>query len=237
LAFLRATEALTEARQFEAFNRLSAFLVHDLKNVVAQLSLIVRNSERHRDNPEFIDDAFTTIGDAAAKVNRMLATLRQESTEAEVHDHKNVNLAELINTAVTSCRNRLPSPTFKCDDETVVTWASYDSFLSVIQHLIQNAQDATDPSGTVTVELMREKNNAFVEIVDTGCGMDDEFVRDRLFRPFDTTKGKAGMGIGVYESRHIITTMGGRFVVESELGHGTAIKLSLPCLPADKQRG
>ena len=79
LAFLRATEALAEARQFEAFNRLSAFLVHDLKNVVAQLSLVVRNAERHRANPEFIDDAFRTIGDAVQKINRMLASLRQDT--------------------------------------------------------------------------------------------------------------------------------------------------------------
>ncbi|MFT4582946.1 MAG: putative PEP-CTERM system histidine kinase [Gammaproteobacteria bacterium] len=231
LAFLRATEALTEARQFEAFNRLSAFLVHDLKNVVAQLSLVVSNSERHRDNPEFIDDAFTTIGDAVAKVNRMLATLRQESAEADVHDHRNIVLADLIDRAVASCGEGLPRPTFTRDEEPVVIWAHYDSFLSGIQHLIQNAQDATDASGAVSIVLNREDSNAFIQIVDTGCGMDDEFIRDRLFRPFDTTKGKAGMGIGVYESRHIITTMGGRFVVESEPGHGTTIKLWVPCLP------
>jgi len=227
LAFLRATEALAEARQFEAFNRLSAFLVHDLKNVVAQLSLVVRNAERHRDNPEFISDAFNTIGDAVAKINRMLANLRQD-TQAPDGKVENVELNGLIAHAVKECSQRVPRPAFARNRDGIHVAASYDSFLSVVEHLIQNAQDATADDGTVDVIVGIAGGAAVVRIADTGCGMDDEFIRTRLFRPFDTTKGKAGMGIGVYESRHIVSGLGGRLDVSSTPGDGTVIQISLP---------
>ncbi len=227
LAFLRATEALAEARQFEAFNQLSAFLVHDLKNVVAQLSLVVRNAERHRDNPEFIADAFNTIGDAVAKINRMLASLRQDSAAAN-EKVENVELNGLIAHAVKQCSQREPQPEFQRDAVAVEISASYDRLLSVVEHLVQNAQDATTDDGSVVVTLEHEADNAVIRINDSGCGMDKEFIRTRLFRPFDTTKGKAGMGIGVYESRHIVSNLGGRLVVTSEPGVGTTIVISLP---------
>jgi len=227
LAFLRATEALAEARQFEAFNQLSAFLVHDLKNVVAQLSLVVRNAERHRDNPEFIADAFNTIGDAVAKINRMLASLRQDSAAAN-EKVENVELNGLIAHAVKQCSQREPQPEFQRHAVAVEISASYDRLLSVVEHLVQNAQDATTDDGSVVVTLEHEADNAVIRISDTGCGMDKEFIRTRLFRPFDTTKGKAGMGIGVYESRHIVSNLGGRLDVTSEPGVGTTIAISLP---------
>ena len=234
LAFLRATEALAEARQFEAFNRLSAFLVHDLKNVVAQLSLVVSNAERHRDNPEFITDAFTTVGNATAKINRMLASLRHDNLDIEQATAE-VDLNDLIDNAIAACREALPPPKFARHESPLVVRAVYDRFLSVLEHLIQNAQDATDDHGEVRITLARSGDKATVEIVDTGCGMDEEFIRTRLFRPFDTTKGKAGMGIGVYESRHIISGIGGRLDIESEPGRGTSIRISLPCCDTNKQ--
>jgi putative PEP-CTERM system histidine kinase len=228
LALLRASEALTEARQFEAFNRLSAFLVHDLKNVVAQLSLVVRNAERHRDNPEFITDAFNTVGDAAAKINRMLASLRQNT--AGLHEtSEEIELNALIRDAVKSCSKRQPQPQFDVQPDSVYVNANYDRIRSVIEHLVENAQDATVESGKVNIRLATDGINASVEIVDDGVGMDEEFIRTRLFRPFETTKGKAGMGIGVYESRHIVSNLGGAMTVESSPGEGTTIKILLPC--------
>lgn len=237
LAFLRATEALAEARQFEAFNRLSAFLVHDLKNVVAQLSLVVRNAERHRDNPEFISDAFNTIGDAVTKINRMLASLRQDSATAN-EKIENVELNGLIAHAVKHCSQREPRPEFRRHAKAIEVSASYERLLSVVEHLVQNAQDATPADGNVVVTLELEADNAVIRISDTGCGMDQEFVRTRLFRPFDTTKGKAGMGIGVYESRHVVSSLGGRLDAASEPGVGTTIVIGLPLpAPSDQDTG
>ncbi len=86
LALLQTSEALNQANQFEAFNRLSAFVVHDLKNLIAQLELVVKNAERHKNNPEFMDDAVKTIGNAVSKMGRLLTQLRQgrfESTKSK----------------------------------------------------------------------------------------------------------------------------------------------------------
>ncbi len=226
LALMRANDALSEARQFETFNRLSAFLVHDLKNVVAQLSLIVRNAERHGDNPEFVADAFNTVGDAVAKMNRMLASLRQMQTEVESDEV--VDVATLARQAVAAKQDQAPAPVLRGEIPAVRVRASRDRLLAVIEHLLQNAVEATDADGTVEVAVEQVADEVRVVVADTGCGMDREFIRNRLFKAFDTTKGKAGMGIGAYESRHVISSMGGELLVDSEPGRGSRFTIVLP---------
>ncbi|MCC6707426.1 MAG: PEP-CTERM system histidine kinase PrsK [Gammaproteobacteria bacterium] len=226
LALVRATDALSEARQFETFNRLSAFLVHDLKNVVAQLSLIGSNARRHRHNPEFIEDAFNTVDDATAKMKRMLASLRQR--QSEVESDEVVELGALLATAVASKAEARPCPVFARPAEALPVRASRDHLQSVVQHLLQNAIEATDADGQVEVRVERHASEVRATITDTGCGMDRDFIHNRLFRPFDTTKGKAGMGIGAYESRHLISSMRGELLVESEPGRGTTFTIVLP---------
>ena len=223
---MRATDALSEARQFETFNRLSAFLVHDLKNVVAQLSLIGSNARRHRHNPEFIEDAFNTVDDATAKMKRMLASLRQR--QSEVESDEVVELGALLATAVASKAEARPCPVFARPAEALPVRASRDHLQSVVQHLLQNAIEATDADGQVEVRVERHASEVRATITDTGCGMDRDFIHNRLFRPFDTTKGKAGMGIGAYESRHLISSMRGELLVESEPGRGTTFTIVLP---------
>lgn len=231
LALLRTTEALADARQFEAFNRLSAFLVHDLKNVVAQLSLVIRNAERHRHNPDFITDAFNTIGDAVAKTNRMLATLRQSHAEGVSTDE--VELNEAAQTAITHLREGAPVPQLNATDTPLVVIGNRDRLIAVFEHLLQNAQDATAEFGAIVIRLSTHGDKAVIEVADSGCGMTQDFVQNRLFRPFDTTKGKGGMGVGVYESLHVVTSMGGRMSVDSVLGRGTTFRIVLPlCEPA-----
>ncbi len=224
LALMRATDELASARQFEAFNRLSAFLVHDLKNVVAQLSLVNRNSERHLANPEFIADAFDTVGDAVAKMNRMLANLKHtQSGPTEI-----LPIESCVRRAISNVAHRMPVPSL----ENVVTKAyalgNSDRFVAMLEHLLQNAQEATPEEGQIRVQIKSEVGHTLVEISDTGCGMSPDFVQHRLFRPFETTKGKAGMGIGVYESLHVANAMGGRLSVESIPGEGTTFRIMLP---------
>lgn len=233
LALVRATDALSEARQFETFNRLSAFLVHDLKNVVAQLSLIGSNARRHRHNPEFVDDAFNTVDDATAKMKRMLASLRQR--QSEVESDELVDLGELLAAAVASKAEARPQPAFRSADEPLPVRGSRDHLLSVVQHLLQNAIEATPADGQVTVAVERRAGEVRTTITDTGSGMDRDFIHNRLFRPFDTTKGKAGMGIGAYESRHLIGTMHGELLVESEPGSGTTFTIVLPLAETEQQ--
>ena len=228
LALVRATDALSEARQFETFNRLSAFLVHDLKNVVAQLSLIGSNARKHRHNPEFVDDAFNTVDDAVVKMKRMLASLRHRQAESDIASDDVVELCDLLEAAVASRREALPSPRFLRPEQSIRVRASGDHLSSVVQHLLQNAIDATAENGQVTVELLREESEVRIKITDTGCGMDRDFIHNRLFKPFDTTKGKAGMGIGAYESRHLISSMHGELLVDSKPGVGTQFTIVLP---------
>lgn len=230
LALLCATEALADSRQFDAFNRLSAFLVHDLKNVVAQLSLVTRNAQRHGNNPEFISDAFNTVNDAVAKMNRMLGSLRQSHGAEDASQELELN--DLMREAVRQRRERKPQPTSMPLAHPVVITGNRDRLLSVLVHLLENAQDATDDSGTITVSLTENEGKAIIEIADTGCGMDSHFIQNRLFKPFDTTKGKAGMGIGVYESLHVISGMGGKLSVESTPGEGTRFRISFPLASA-----
>ena len=227
LALLRATEELSDARQFEAFNRLSAFLVHDLKNVVAQLSLVLRNSERHRENPEFISDAFNTIGDAVARMNRLLSGLRQAHTGPT----DSLVIQDIAEEVLRRVAHRKPVPSLQVPAEALRVLGSRDRMIAVLEHLLQNAQDATTENGTIAVRIARAgPDRIAVEITDSGCGMTQEFIQNRLFKPFDTTKGKGGMGIGVYESLHIVTSIGGRMSVESTPGGGTSFTLLLPLL-------
>ena len=124
----------------------------------------------------------------------------------------------------------MPAPTLQCEYHGISVLADRDRMGAVISHLVQNAQEATPHDGSVQIRLLRDERNAVIEVEDTGSGMDEAFVRERLFKPFDTTKGNAGMGIGVYESREFIHALGGEVVVNSTPGKGTVFHISLPLL-------
>jgi putative PEP-CTERM system histidine kinase len=223
---IKVTEVLSDARQFEAFNRLSSYVVHDLKNLVAQLSLVVTNARKHMHNPEFMEDAIATIENATLKMNRLLESLRKGRLEETAS--RLVNLKPVLDKVVELRGANDPAPTLDCSDTGLIVAADAARVEAVLEHLVQNAQEATPADGRVTVRASRDDRWALVEVEDTGCGMDEEFVADRLFRPFDTTKGNAGMGIGVYESREFVRSRGGDMVVRSLLGQGTTFRIRFP---------
>ncbi len=225
LVLLEANEALAEAQQFEAFNRLSAFVVHDLKNLIAQLDLVVKNSAKHKNNPEFMEDAIGTVGHAVDKMNRLLKQLRKGRFEARGEQIFDLN--DALNEVISEQSGFAPIPTLKSETKSAKIVAEYDRFVSVLGHLVRNAQEATTAEGYVTVKLKRVASAATIEIVDNGVGMDASFMKERLFRPFETTKGNAGMGIGVYESREFIRTLGGQIQVESTVNSGTTFTIEL----------
>ncbi len=220
----QATEALLEARKFDAFNRMSAFVVHDLKNLVSQLNLLLRNAERHRDNPEFQADMLDTVKHVEGRMNQLLLQLRAGATPVE--NRKSVDLAAVAQRVRdTKCGDERR---LMVEAETGVTALAHEDRLEhVIGHLVQNALDATEPSGHVAVRVYAEREAAVVEVADDGIGMSEEFVRDRLFRPFQTTK-PTGMGIGAYESAQYLQTIGGRLAVDSRPNQGTRMKVMLP---------
>jgi putative PEP-CTERM system histidine kinase len=225
IAQFDANRKLAESRQFEAYNRLTAFMMHDLKNSVAQLKLIVANAERHKRNPEFVDDAIGTIANAVERMTRLIEQLRGSSNVARLVQ---LDLAELARKAVDQCSTRLPRPSLDTADASVLVRADPDRLTAVIEHVIRNAQDATEEHGTIAVRLRREGTQALLTVADSGAGMEPEFVRDRLFRPFDSTKGAKGMGIGAYQAREYVRLLGGDVEVQSSPGQGTSFSISLP---------
>lgn len=217
-------EQLAEVRQFDAFNKLAAYVMHDLKNLIAQQSLVVKNAEKHKDNPAFVEDAIQTINHSVTRMNTLLHKLQRKETETV----RVLNLQEVLVEAVRRCQKSQPLPTLRSDNEDLRVKADWDSLLMVFVHLIHNAQDATSGNGFIDVAVSFENNHALVTIEDNGEGMDAEFIRDRLFRPFDTTKSGKGMGIGVYQARDYVQSLGGSLSVESTLGEGTTFTLALP---------
>lgn len=233
LTLMQTTRALLEANQFEAFNRLSAFVVHDLKNLIAQLELVVKNAEKHRHNPEFMDDAVKTIGNAVVKMGKLLAQLR--SGRFERGEAQAFYIEEAVAQAVNQLYHYSPKPKLDVKSNYLKIVADKDRFTAVMIHLIKNSQEAAkDAGGSINVEVDSDNNEAVITIQDDGIGMDDDFVRNKLFRPFETTKGNAGMGIGVYETREFIKSLQGRVTVKSQLNVGTTFIIRIPLEPDEQ---
>ena len=227
LAQLHAHRALLVARQFESFNRMSAFVVHDLKNLVAQLSLLLSNAARHRDNPEFQDDMIDTVDNAVDKMKKLLLQLRVGATPAD--EPAPVDLQEVVLSALKSKAPMTPRPTILVDSPGIRTMAHRERLDRVVGHLLQNAAEATPSTGRIEVRVRSQDSSAIIEVRDSGVGMSDDFIRTRLFKPFESTK-KNGMGIGIYESREYIRELGGQLDVESRETEGTRFSIALPLL-------
>ena len=225
LSQYESAQALVSAKRFEEVNRLSAFIVHDIKNMIGQLSMVVSNSAKHKNNPMFIDDAIITVENSVNKMNKLLVRLRGED---EVEKEASFSLCELLEESIRNCTKAgvLPIPVLNCRNEKIMVMADIDRMSVNIAHIIQNAQDATDDAGSITVNLRKEGKHAIVEIVDTGEGMSEKFIHDKLFQPFESTKGT--MGIGVFQVREYIHKLGGQLDVESEIGVGSLFRLYIP---------
>jgi putative PEP-CTERM system histidine kinase len=224
LAQMQATEALLEVRKFDAFNRMSAFVVHDLKNIVTQLSLMMKNAQRHSQNPEFQQDMLMTVENSLDRMRQLMLQLREGATPPGTA--VGVDLSEIVGRIekVAVGRGRLLKVEIV---DRIGTRGQEERLERIIGHVVQNAFDATGAGGEVRLSVGRQGGQAWLEVTDTGHGMTQEFVRDRLFKPFQSTK-QAGMGIGAYESFQYVQELGGRIEVDSELGQGTRVTILLP---------
>jgi putative PEP-CTERM system histidine kinase len=231
LAQMQATEALLEVRKFDSFNRMSAFVVHDLKNIVTQLSLMMKNAKRLSANPEFQQDMLATVENSLDRMRQLMLQLREGATPPG--KAFGVNLDGIVNRIADSAlrRDRVLEIEIK---NAVLTRGHEERLERVIGHVVQNAFDATDADGRVWLTLDRVNGQAQIVVGDTGQGMTAEFVRTRLFKPFQTTKS-AGMGIGAYESFQYIQELGGRIDVESEPNAGTQVTIQLPLFEISKE--
>jgi putative PEP-CTERM system histidine kinase len=226
LAQAQAAEALTVARQFESFNRAAAFVVHDIKNLVAQLSLLLANAEKHKHKPAFQEDMLATIESSVARMNRMLLKL---SDEAESSNKSSVDLGDILTEVMQSKSAYSLKPELHIEATGLRVKAEREKLVRVLGHLVQNAIEATPYTGKVSVTLARADDWALLTVEDTGSGMDAAFIRERLFRPFASTKG-TGMGIGAYECKEYVQGLNGNIQVTSHPGRGTLFSVRLPLI-------
>jgi putative PEP-CTERM system histidine kinase len=228
LAEAHAQHTLMNAQRFEDFNRRFAFILHDVKNLVSQLSLLSRNAERHADNADFRADMVATLKGSVGKMNELLARL------APAPDQRPAKLEPtpmraLVASAIAAKRG---------DHEVLLLgdgnlWVMADPLLleQAIGHLVQNAVDASRPHQAVSVRMGGSNGHVTITIADSGTGMDAEFVRTRLFQPFASTK-QGGFGVGAFEAKSLISAMGGRLTVESRPGEGSLFTIILPAAEA-----
>jgi putative PEP-CTERM system histidine kinase len=224
IAEARGQQALADAARFDEFNRRFAFILHDIKNVVSQLSLVARNAERHADNPEFRADMIATLQASVKKMNDLLARLTpgtQRGSEAP----RPVRVLGLVERVAAA--KRRAHPVLVGGAAHLAATASPAALEDALAHLVQNAIDASDPAEPVRIRVFESGGDVAIEVADRGCGMSPAFVASRLFQPFASTK-ETGFGIGAYEARTLVTAMGGRLDVESAEGEGTSFTLFLP---------
>jgi putative PEP-CTERM system histidine kinase len=223
LAEALGQEALSQAQRFEEFNRRFAFILHDVKNLVSQLSLLARNAERHADNPEFRTDMVATLKSSVGKMNDLLARLAPQS-QARVQRMEPQPLRPILTAAITA--KRRDRAVNLLGDASIEALVDANALEQALGHLLQNALDASSGE-PVTVRVSSDGPDVAIAITDKGVGMDSDFIRNRLFEPFASTK-PGGFGIGAFEARSLITAMGGRLSVESRLGRGTTFTVLLP---------
>lgn len=232
LAEARAQDALAEAQRFDEFNRRFAFILHDVKNLVSQLSLVARNAERHADKPEFRADMVETLKDSAERMNALLARLSQHHRgRAEApHAIEVVALVERV-----AARRRGQHPVTTAGVRSAVAHADPASLEQLLGHLVQNAIEASPASEPVTLSVSADGEKVAIDVIDHGCGMSPAFIRDKLFKPFVSSK-EGGFGIGAFEARQLVHAMEGRIEVTSREGKGTRFRVVLKAAhPADLQ--
>lgn len=219
--------SLAESREFDSFNRKFAFVVHDIKNLMSQLSLMVKNAEKHSDNPEFQKDMLLTVQDSVKKMNSLLSriTIVQEPSREKMD--KSLNISNMMGQMIERYRNRGLNIIFNSGEDDIEIYGDEESIETIFMHLIENAREACQEDNIrLEIEMSREGGFAIIQVKDNGHGMERDFIRNELFRPFRSTK-ENGYGIGAYESREMIKSLGGRLDVKSKKEAGTTMKVYL----------
>ncbi|MFN3988648.1 MAG: XrtA/PEP-CTERM system histidine kinase PrsK [Erythrobacter sp.] len=224
LAEQSGQEALMEASRFDEFNRRMAFVMHDIKNLASQLSLLAANAERHAENPAFRADMLVTLRNSSEKLAGLLARLGRYS-QGPLQALVEIDLTALARRLAE--RFRAVHPVLVTREEPMVVMGDVEALDQALTHLVQNAIDASEPESPVLLGVSGDGFTGQIEVVDSGCGMSPEFVRSSLFKPFVSSKS-GGFGIGAYEAREMVKAMGGRMMVESREGVGTRFAVILP---------
>jgi len=227
----RAAQVLQQTRELREYSQRFAFVIHDIKNVSGQLSMLLANAEKHADNPEFQRDMLTTVRASVARITRLLTRLQAGAQERA---HALIEPVERIGDVVAAFhRTSGAAVTVEDDGGDAGVAIDPDSFDTVVTHLLTNAVEATSGATgaerVVRVVVRHEALSVLIDIIDAGPGMSADFIRDRLFRPFATTK-TGGHGIGAYQARELLRAAGGDLLVLSRPDAGTRMRLLLPCV-------
>lgn len=218
---LRLSDELSRARELEAVGKISAFVLHDLKNLITTLALVVDNAREHMDNPEFQEDMLQSLEGTVTRMRGLMARLKKLEEKLELKPEA-VDLLALAGTVTKQIGNRQ----IMVSGHEAVALADPEEISKVLLNLLLNAMEASAGAGDVAVHVACDES-AWVRVTDRGCGMSAEFLRTRLFKPFSTTKEK-GLGIGLYQCRQIIKAHGGQIDVQSEVGVGSTFTVRLP---------
>jgi putative PEP-CTERM system histidine kinase len=223
---LRLAGEVAHAKELEAFRTMSAFFVHDLKNAAASLNLMLKNLPVHFDDPAFREDALRGVGNTARRIDDMIARLsafRQRPDSVRVE----ADLNQLVSEALDGV-NEMPNVELMTELQPLPRiFADREQVQSVVTNLVLNARDALGSGGRIQVRTEHRGGRVVLSVVDDGCGMSQAFLKESLFRPFQSTK-KKGLGIGLFQSRAIVQAHGGGMHVESEVGKGTTFLVSFP---------
>ena len=223
---LRLGQDLLAAKEFETFQAMSAFFVHDLKNSASSLNLMLKNLPQHFDNPEFREDALRGLGKATGRINDLISRLGSFRDKPSV-TLKPIDLDGVIREVLGQF---ISSHGIQIEHDLRLTQSvrgDSEQLRSVITNLVLNADEAGSTGGAISVATEQRDGRAILTVADKGCGMSSEFINRSLFRPFQTTK-KKGIGIGMFQSRMIVEAHQGRIQVESSDAAGTTFRIFLP---------
>jgi putative PEP-CTERM system histidine kinase len=224
LAMAQLSEAAARAREFEAFHRLTSFVIHDIKNTVASLSLLSRNALDNFDDPEFQRDAIRTISISVARMRRLLARLSAPSASTDL-SFEAVDLGVVAREAAAVVPHP-PTVHVAVEANSAVVRGDMDALVRVVENLVKNAVEAINGDGAVVIRVHREHEACILSVTDTGQGIPEDFLRGSLFVPFRSTK-PGGWGVGLYQVKELVEKHGGTVAVTSRVGAGTTFTIRL----------
>lgn len=216
-------KVISDAKQLETYNRMSAFIMHDINNVIAQLGLIGKNAQRHRNNPAFIDDMIKTVHNATTRMQSLIQKFNPATEETRVRFQAS-ELGRSLSQALEGTQ-----PVLEVDvQEDFFIEADKNKLELALKNLIRNAQEATDVNGRIELQISRSESRGKISITDNGSGMTAQFINEELFRPFSSTKLNNGLGIGAYLTKSYLEQLGAILRVDSKIGQGTRFDILFP---------
>jgi len=219
-------ERIVLSKELETFHLFSTFVIHDLKNFVSMLSLVVQNMEKNFSNPAFQKDAMASISNIVEKMERMMTRLSALSA-APIPCRARTDLNELLRGLVGDMKGTIRSRVVADYRDLPNIWIDPEQMMAVIRNLVRNADEATSKGGEIRLATEAKDGNVLISVSDNGCGIPREYMEAGLFTLFSTTKSD-GFGIGLYQAKRIVESHGGKIEAESEIGRGSTFRIRLP---------